>query len=389
MEPTNAVHPIERRRPGASGRAGARCIVLTAALAAVTATPSWAPSTARANQSISPSDDVFRRQYPDVDVLLDAFERGRAILYERTLRAVHAPTAPIDDSIFEELRSNFRQRERMPAIATVLAPSRAEAVFARAYEFRRRVYAILADSRIVDRVTAIEQATDDYLRAPALALPATPKSLESPDAHDGHDGANDVRQVYPKVSGLVWAHQWLELALCEPLIAYDSPEERRAGVAATVSRFREMLERAPSGLPSEMPTAPAIAPSLTQRHPRAAAIFDNVHALHQVVWTILRDAHADARPEVRVAVDTFLSPRHLAVSGEDWLLMSLRRGIWWQGGPAIGRMDEPERNRRVHHEHGRMPLPGMGDLPADVREPSGRSRPGERQTPDDDAHAQH
>lgn len=384
----NAVHDIGDQRRAASGRAGVRCIVLTAALAAATATPSWAPSTARANQSTSSSDDILRTQHPEIDVLLDAFERGRAILFERSLHAAHAPAAQTDDTIFEALRSGFRQPGRLRSTSPAPAPWSAAAVFDRAYEFRRRVYQILADSRIADRGTAIEQATDDYLRH-SLAVPPTPKSLDSPDAHDGHDGAHDVRQAYPTVSGLVWAYQWLELALCEPLIAHDATEDRRAGVAAVVSRFHDMLESAPSGLPSEMPTAPAIAPGLTQRHPRAAAIFDNVHALHQVVWTILRDSHTDAGPEVQAAVDTFLSPQHLAVSRDDWMLMSLRRGIWWQGGPAIGRMDEPERNRRVQHEHGRMPLPGMGDLPADLRDASGRARPAERQPPDDDAHAQH
>jgi hypothetical protein len=198
-----------------------------------------------------------------------------------------------------------------------------------------------------------------------------------------------MRDQYPKVSGLVWASQWLELALCEPLIAYDTAEERRAGVAAAVGRFREMLERAPSGLPSEMPTAPAIAPALTQRYPRVAAVFDNAHMLHQVVWSVLAAAHADASPAVQQAVDTFLDPQHLAVSPDEWMLLSLRRGIWWQGGPAIGRMDATERNRRVQHEHGRMPLPGMGDLPADLKEPSTRSQPRAGQTPAGDAHAQH
>jgi hypothetical protein len=342
------------------------------------------------NQSTSPSDAAFRAQHPDVDVLLDAFERGRAILYGRRLGAAHAPAGQTDDSIYEELRSGLRQPGRMVTTTFTPAVSSAEALFDRAYEFRRRVYDILADSRIADRVAAVEQATDDYLRQPTPALPAEPKSLQLTDAHEGHDSAQGVRQEYPKVSGLVWAYQWLELALFEPLLAYDTPEERRAGVAATVSRFREMLEHAPSGLPSEMPTAPAIAPSLAQRHPRAAAIVDNVHVLHHVIADILTDTHADAGPAVQDAIETFVNPQHLVVSRDEWVLMSLRRGIWWQGGPAIGKMDEPERNRRIQHTgHGRMPLPGMGDVPADLTEPSGRSQPREGQTPAGDAHGQH
>jgi hypothetical protein len=381
---------MDRSRHAASGRAAARWVILGAALVVVAVTPFWAPAIAQVNQSLSPSGELFRAQYSDADALLNAFERGRAILYERLLDAAHAPTGRTDDSIYDELRSGLRQRERLVATNVTWATARADAVFDAADEFRRRVYGILADSRIADHATAIEQATDQYLRQPALALPPEPKSLERTDAHDGHGRAPAVSQKYPKVSSLVWAYQWLELALCEPLIAYDTPEDRRAGVAATLSRFREMLEQAPSGLPSEMPTAPAIAPSLAQRHPRAAAIFDNIHVLHHVVADILTDAHAETAPAVQHAIDTFLSPQHPVVSRDEWVLMSLRRGIWWQGGPAIGKMDAPERNRRIEHAgHARMPLPGMGDVPADVRESSERAQPREDQTPAGDAHRQH
>jgi hypothetical protein len=381
---------MDRKRHAASRRAGATCIVLAAALVSAAVTASWAPATAQAKQSTSRSGDVFREQYPDVDVLLDTFERGRAILYERLVGAAHATTGRTDESIYDEFRSGLRQPARVLATSATRAGARANAVFDRAYEFRRRVYEILADSRIADRVTAVEQATDDYLGQPALALPAEPKSIELADADGGHDGAQGVRQKYPKVSRLVWTYQWLELALCEPLITYQTPEERRAGVAATVSRFRQMLEHAPSGLPSDMPTAPAITPSLVQRHPRAAVIFDNVHVLQHVIIDILMGAHADAGPAVRDAIDAFVSPRHLVVSRDEWVLMSLRRGIWWQGGPAIGKMDEPERNRRIQHTgHGRMPLPGMGDPPPDLRELSGRPQPREGQAPAGDAHGQH
>ncbi len=361
--------------------------VLALALVAVAVTP----CRAQTNRSTSPSGGVVRLQYPDVGVLLDAFERGQAFLYERLLGAARAPAERTDDTLYDELRSGLRQTGRTETTSnTPRIDARAEAIFDRADEFRRRIYEILADSRIADRVTAVEQATDDYLRQPELALSAEPKSLELIDNRPRHDHSGVVSQAYPKVSGLIRAYQWLELALCEPLIAYDAADDRRLGVAATLSRFLEMLEQPPRNLPSEMPTAPAIAPGLAQRHPRAAAIFDNVHALHGVIVDILTNQHADAAPALQDAIDTFVSPQHLTVSRDEWVLTSLRRGIWWQGGPAIGRMDGPERNRGIQHTgHGRMPLPGMGELPTDLREPSGRSQPREGQTPAAEAHGQH
>jgi hypothetical protein len=328
----------------------------------------WAQATAQTNRSTSPPGEVVRAQHPEASALLDAFERGQALLYERLLAAAHASAEPTDEELYDELRSGLRQAG--PARTTNQTPqvlARAVAVFDRADQFRRRIYEILADSTIADHVTAVEDATDDYLRQRALALSAAPKSLELIVNRHGHDPSAGVDQAYPKVRGLIRAYQWLELALCEPLIAYDAPDSRRVGVSAAVSRFREMLEHPPHTSPSEMPTAPAIAPSLAQRHPRAAAIFDNAHALHRVIADILADEHAETGLAIEDAIDTFVNPQQLIVSRDEWVLTSLRRGIWWQGGPAIGRMDEPERNRRLQHAaHGRMPLPGMGDLPADL-----------------------
>ncbi len=361
-------------------------VIVAVALTAFAEAPCWAQVDAP-RPSISDSD-AFRERYSDIDVLLDAFDRGQAVLYERLLGVSHAQGVRSDDEIYEELESGLRSgashAERAMTPNYIQAASRAKATFDWAHGFRRRIYEILADARIADHVTAVEHAVDDYLRQTALALAAEPKSLTLIGNHHGHDRSRVVHQEYPQVSGLIWAFQWLQLALCEPLIAYDTPEARRAGVSATVSRFWEMLEHPPGSFPSEMPTAPAIAPSFAQRHPRAAAIFDNVHLLHQVIANILIDEHREREPAIRDAIDRFASPQHLVVSRDEWMLMSLRRGIWWQGGPAIGRMDEPERNRRVGHAgHGRMPLPGMGDVPADLPQQN------ERGTPVNDAHGQH
>jgi hypothetical protein len=39
--------------------------------------------------------------------------------------------------------------------------------------------------------------------------------------------------------------------------------------------------------PAEMPMTAAVAPEFARRHPRAAAIFDNLHMMHDIISDIL------------------------------------------------------------------------------------------------------
>jgi hypothetical protein len=178
--------------------------------------------------------------------------------------------------------------------------------------------------------------------------------------------STSFRRGYPKANGLVWASHWLQLALYEPLLLSRTPEQRRAGIDTTVMRFHAKLDNAPAGFPVEMPTPPAIAPELVRLHPEVAAIFDNLHMLHDVVADILTDRSVpDRRAAIDEALANFTDPQFLASSEYNWIVMSLRHGIYNQGGPALGLLTRSERNRDLTHaDHtshsGAAMLPGMG-----------------------------
>jgi hypothetical protein len=92
-----------------------------------------------------------------------------------------------------------------------------------------------------------------------------------------------------------------------------------------------------------------VAPNFTKAHPRAAAIFDNLHMMHDIISDILA---ADTVPEARkrevvyAALDEFQDTTRDVMTMDEWLNMGhMMGGIAAMGGPASGVIPEaPSRN---------------------------------------------
>lgn len=79
----------------------------------------------------------------------------------------------------------------------------------------------------------------------------------------------------------------VQLALYDALIAGRTQAQLQARVDTVVDRFFAMIDHAPNQTPAEMPLAPTASPLFAGRYPDAAIVFDNLHALHDVVSDIL------------------------------------------------------------------------------------------------------
>ena len=109
------------------------------------------------------------------------------------------------------------------------------------------------------------------------------------------------------------------------------------GVAAAIDRFRSMLEDPPRRMPSVMPMTVTVAPHFAERHPDAAAVFDNLHAMHDVVSDILASPVVP-RPQKRTAILAALA-RYRDESAdvmtpEEWREMGAAMGLDRMGGPS-------------------------------------------------------
>jgi hypothetical protein len=107
-----------------------------------------------------------------------------------------------------------------------------------------------------------------------------------------------------------------------------------------------MLVDAPRTMPYVMPMTPGVAPAFTRRYPEAAAIFDNLHSMHDVISDILlsdvvpRDRK---RAEILSAAVRYLDDTTEVISREEWLGMAQSMGVENQGGPAVGVLVAPPR----------------------------------------------
>jgi hypothetical protein len=289
---------------------------------------------------------VFLERYPAAARLFNAFDYGHAILYETLYQARDSAAGEALTHAYRYLTTDLLVRPPRYAVSEeAIEPSyaklawRALRMFDWAHVLHRQIYDVYADERLspAGRDSLIERLTDYYLADRAYAFAPVPKAMA---LMDEQAYSQVFRQRFPTFNGLIWAYHWLQVGLYEPFVVGRTPEERRAGVLAAVARFWEMLEAPPLSMPRVMPLTPIIAPQFTRRHPRAAAIFDNLHMMHDIVSDILtspRVARDRKRGAIYAALAEFRDTSRNVMSHEEWLMMGHHMGgIDAMGGPAVG-----------------------------------------------------
>ena len=326
------------------------------------------------------SNWAFRHNYPAADRLFNAFDYGHAILYEKLYTKPGAPT-----SILEEDRYNFITREllvhppRVPLeegaieVAYAKIAPEAKAMFDWAHVLHRQVYDVWADESIpiAEKDARVAKLLAYYRSRRDLAYSTKPKSME---LMEGQYYSLTFRQRYPKFNGLIWAYHWLQIGLYEPLMAGKNLDERQTGVLAAVARFRQMIEEPPTWMPRMMPMTAAVAPVFTERYPEAAAIFDNLHSMHDVISDILASEKVprdQKRAEILKAAARYRDDTSYVMTVAEWKDMARMMGLQNMGGaviPVLTGFPTPtmERGVAAHEAMGSMGnMPGMphGNMP--------------------------
>jgi hypothetical protein len=294
----------------------------------------------------------FLKNYPEAARLFNAFDYGHAILYELLYtrqgragpeleREYHYLTT---DLLVRPPRFAVAEEAVMPAYAKLAW--RAKMMFDWAHVLHRQIYDVYADERLtpVERDTLIERLTDYYLSNRRYAFTDEPKSMA---LMDEQYFSRLFRKTYPTFNGLIWAYHWLQVGLYEPFLEAMTRTEKKAGVQAAVARFWSMLEGPPARFPKYMPMASAVAPRFSQSHPRAAAIFDNLHMMHDIISDILT---AETIPQDRKGqvieeqLDKLQDPTQDVISLDEWRKMAEHMGgVDAMGGPAAGLLREVRR----------------------------------------------
>ena len=238
------------------------------------------------------SNWAFRRRFPQADHLFNAFDYGHATLYE-TLITVPNPAQRLENQEFAFVTGQvLRHPPSVPLEEAAIGPRyvtlipEVVAMFDWAHDLHRQLYDVWAQYGMLDtqRDAEVARLLAYYRSRKDLALSAQAKSMALMEAQPY---SLAFRKQDPKFNGLLWSYHWLQMSMYDALMEGGAPLEEKARVDSTVARFFAMLENAPSRMPAAMPMSAEAAPLFSARYPEAANIFDNLHALHDVVSDIL------------------------------------------------------------------------------------------------------
>ncbi|WP_396221489.1 YybH family protein [Gemmatimonas sp.] len=293
----------------------------------------------------APHNWTFRNQYASADRLFNAFDYGHAILYETLWTKPNASASRLEVKEFDFLtRTVLVKPPRVPLEEAAIEPKyaqlapEAKVMFDWAHILHRQLYDVLADERLSDaqRDTEAQRLLAYYRSRPDIAFSAKPRTMA---LMQEQSFSLAFRKKYPKFNGLIWGYHWLQVGLYEPLLVGKTVAAKQAGVRATVARFWQMVDGAPTSLPYQMPMTAAVAPAFAARFPEAAIIFDNLHSMHDVVSDILTNDAVPRdrkRTEILRAARLYRDDTSYVMPVAAWLAMSGHMGIENMGGPAVG-----------------------------------------------------
>lgn len=246
------------------------------------------------------------------------------------------------------MRATHTDEEAINAYAENSAINRhASEVLRRGRKFENKLFEIFIDDSVDDKPVAVNAAIADYLSDDRHSVAAFPKESE---LLVEHDQATGFKTAFPRLSGLMWTQQWLQLASLEAVILQTLDKQFAHGMDTALERFWNKIGT-DGGMsmfpaPSELPMAPAIAPDLYTLSPEAAIILDNLNILETVMADILSYPNEEGREtKMDAAVALFTNKAVDDAKPTEYLLFALRGGIYNQGGPAVGELKRSERNR--------------------------------------------
>ncbi len=384
-------------RDASRTRTGLRHLALSAALAGVGWGNAGAQWVQQSDQFYLPAEHnwAFRHEYAAADRLFNAFDYGHAILYEKLYTKPDAPPGELEEKEYDFITQKLLVKPpRVPLeegaieIAYAKIAPEAKAMFDWAHVLHRQIYDVWADERIplAEKDARVAELLRYYKSRPDLAFSSVPKSME---LMEGQYFSLAFRRAYPKFNGLIWAYHWMQVGLYEPLLTGTTAADRQTGVLAAVARFKQMLENPPADMPRLMPMTAAVAPAFAARYDEAAIIFDNLHAMHDVISDILASPEVpkkQKREEILRAGARYRDSTSFAWTEKEWREMSHAMGVQNMGGPAVGflaALPEPTVEIGATHadamQHGGggmvgMDHPKMSGMQADSAGGAGRDR---------------
>jgi hypothetical protein len=168
-----------------------------------------------------------------------------------------------------------------------------------AHEFHRALYDVYASGRVKDKEAAVRKIMADYLEKPEAI---TSHRLDHHGKLWSFPESQSFRKKFPKFNTQIWAYHWLQGATYDVQLMGNA-EKQRELMPRLIEHYHGYLVRPPEEW-QFMPMLPEASPEFAQRFPEAAAVFDNLHMLHDNLDDVL--CRPDLYPTMRAKRDAVM-----------------------------------------------------------------------------------
>jgi mono/diheme cytochrome c family protein len=144
-----------------------------------------------------------------------------------------------------------------------------------AHLFHRSLYDLFASDQVTDKEAVYRKLLGDYLEKPEAI---TPHRLDHHGALWSFPESKSFRDRFRTFNTQIWAYHWLQAAVYDVQLMGDVKQQQDL-MPKAIAFYHGYLRRPPEAW-QYMPMMPEAAPEFARRFPEAAAVFDNLHMLH-------------------------------------------------------------------------------------------------------------
>jgi hypothetical protein len=283
---------------------------------AIAGTGRWVTRDARANPR-GPWRGAVAREMPQLYRQFNGIDYGHAHLAETLL---DAPGSFAVESARIDVLSFIAGKPPVPPEESLVAPGFTRMVwglqrtFDVTHTFHRSLYDLFASDRVADKRAVYRKLLADYLSSPDAI---TPRLLDHHGKLWSFPESKAFRDSFPKFNAQIWTYHWLQAAVYDVQLLGPVARQRQS-LPVILDQYHEYLNDPPVAW-KYMPLMAEVAPRFTAEYPEAAAIFDNLHMLHDNVDDIL--TRRDLFPTRSKLRDAILTVRRI------YLNRSYQRGV--------------------------------------------------------------
>jgi hypothetical protein len=237
------------------------------------------------------------RELPQLYREFNGIDFGHAHLAETLLRTqdpqrVEQARLEVLDFIFSS--PSVPPDEEQIAPTFVRMTWEVQRTFGWAHTFHRSLYDLFASDQVQDKEDTYRQLLADYLEKPEAI---TSHRLDHHGKLWSFPESKAFREKFPKFNTQIWAYHWLQAATYDVQLLGDA-EKQRELMPQLIAHYHGYLRNPPLEW-QFMPMLPEGSPEFAARFPEAAAIFDNLHMLHDNIDDVLSRPNLYPTPEAK------------------------------------------------------------------------------------------